>query len=202
MRNLKFVAILAFLMPAFFAINSCNVIKCDNAYPYFSLRYNGKYTGIDTLINVDGYYNFQESISSGNTVTFYRDGCLTSHFFTKRANFSAMRDKSFLRMLESGLVADSILVNTCNGFGLYTIINDTIKSQIYYNYGMSAGGYIERWYKIISKDKLLVIKYQDLKDKSSIHLYNNQELHFYPAWRPDSTDNWLRDCLREKGARR
>ena len=202
MKNLKFVAILAFLMPAFFAINSCNVIKCDNAYPYFSLRYNGQYTGIDTLINVDGYYTSIIGVTpSLESFSFYRDGSLFGYFSSNKIYYYGLNDQIFEK-LELGLMTDSIKTWSI-GFGLYKISNDTIKLQLYKNYGMGNKIYHEVWFKILSREKLLVIKYKGI-DRFCDYCteYLNQELVFYPAWRPDSTDNWLRDCLREKGVRK
>ena len=200
-------------------LNSCECYF--GAKIYMSFRYDGKYTGIDTLINIDGYYSIPGSTLNNDKVSFYRDGLVISPFSSKRLRYLSLKnndphyylDSGIIKLssknndslyyVDSGIIKDSIQINSIDGYGLYKLCNDTIKAQLYWSTRMGALFVTEVWYKIIAKDKLLTIKYEDIRDKTiNREKFNNQVLHFYPAWRPDSTDNWLRNCLREKGARK
>lgn len=207
MKNIKIIAIITFLTIAFFAINSCNVFKCDNAYPYFSLRYNGQYTGIDTLINVDGYFTVPGSSYASDKFSFYKDGTLEMGFTSKRILSCYENGTDGLRKFNKdkffwSFENDSIDIGSWFNPGLYKIQNDTIMAQTVFRESSLRTRIFYISFKILSKDKLRIIKYKGLNlECNYCDEFLNQELQFYPAWRPDSTDNWLRDCLREKGAK-
>jgi len=112
----------------------------------FTFLYDGAYTGIDTLIHIDGcYYN-----PYGNRVRmFYQDGISIS---------SAVKDSlSIYESVTKGKGWDVHHGKSTTIYGRYIIKKDTIINQrIYYDlyWGSLAK---EEKYLIIAKDKLLKI---------------------------------------------
>ncbi len=100
----------------------------------FTYCYDGKYNGLDSLINTRGYYKtsrvfYKNEIrnTSSNNYMFFEDG-----FFIYRFN---------------PITNDGV-------YGHYLLSNDTIKAQYLYNPLGVNGGIHEVWFKIINKNRI------------------------------------------------
>lgn len=166
-------------------LNSCYF--CWLEADTFTYRYDGKLTGIDSLINVDGYYETNTYYMANANIMFYRDGTLASVFGTAGMG----RIKS-----------DTDSIGNIDGWGQYKICGDTIKTQtiviagnIFWGDSFASSPIIvfERWFKIINRDTLLVIYYNDIKEpKRTDKQYFNTLVCFKPLKsRPDS-NCWLK----------
>ena len=197
MSIFKIIAIILLLILGFFTVNSCRTAGSE-ARSFISFRYNGQYTGIDTLINVDGYFTIPGSDYVNDKFSFYRDGTLLMKFTSKRILNCYENGTDGLRKFNKdkffwSFENDSIVITWFNP-GLYKIQNDTIMAQTVYQVSRFRTKIFFISFKILSKDKLRIIKYEGINlECSYCNEFIGQELHFYPAWRPDSTDNWLRD---------
>lgn len=112
--------------------------------------YSGKYTGLDTLINTQGYYSLPSGVQSKSLseIIFFNDGIFIGNIGCYQStNTSECLDQ----MVRNGQ-AFSI-----RAFyqGTYNVSGDTIKVQ-YISTG-SANVYfgIEMWYKIIDKNTIV-----------------------------------------------
>ena len=120
-----------------FGFSSCAIIMESFKPKGFTYRYKAEYTGIDTLLNIDGYFL---NDSSCKAVMFYRDG-----------------SAAVMEVVDEG----DLLQENKNKYyyyprwGSYRIEGDTIKAQIIYSYGgtrsIEAGFYC---YIIKSRDSL------------------------------------------------
>lgn len=95
---------------------SCNSLPKD-----FTTRYIGNGTGLDTLIDIDGYYisQFGCDTSFYSIYMFYSDGLFTI------ATTSAISDE----LTECFVNGGSSNICRYPSWGLYTIEGDTIKTQ-------------------------------------------------------------------------
>jgi hypothetical protein len=106
-------------MSAFLLFHSCATIQTWFKPKGFTYLYDGKYTGIDSLLNIDGYY-YSDSTQHG--VLFYRDGSIASFRSLKSRNFF---DKKFYDY-------NKYLIY----YGVYSLgRRDTIKAQTIINLG-------------------------------------------------------------------
>jgi len=182
---MKKIIILLMLFSVAF-LNSCDHIKYMVKGNFTNL-FDGKLTGLDSLINIDGYYH---TIGMGTfTYTyymFYRDGTFTSDFCVMSTN----------------IPEDSHVVGKLPGWGHYIISGETIKTQAIvihgeiYWFGVTAPILLtERWFKIINKDTLFEIYFNDFKkhENSWSWSYLNTKAAFHPLKsKPDSTC-WLKE---------
>jgi hypothetical protein len=157
----------------------------------YTYRFDGNYTGIDTLINVDGYYHNQDGTYTINYFMFYRDGTFATDILnTYKTN---------------KIDIDSIYY--IGGWGKYIIIGDTIKIQSICVYGyVRSDVYTDapvdifyREFKIINKDTLIEILFKDIKNPDNpSYSHKNWEFLNKPAYftplpnRPDSSC-WLKN---------
>ena len=127
----------------------------------FTYLFDGKNTGIDTLLHVDGYFiNLDAKCSdySDSKFMFYRDGTFTNCMFVNKFKNDNVKEET---------------VSMIFGWGRYIIEGDTIKAQTV----ISPNGHyfgtiyfyklyvIEQWFKIINKDTLKEIFWKDLIEK-------------------------------------
>jgi len=96
------------------SFSSCSIIVTWFKPKYFTAEYDGKYTGIDTMLNIDGYFY---SDSTHDNVVLYRDGTIGA-VIANRDYFSKENKNDY------GI-----------SWGIYTIKNDTIKAQTILNFG-------------------------------------------------------------------
>jgi hypothetical protein len=128
----------------------------------FTYKYDGKYTGIDTLIDIKGYYSSDWTIlpfnpREDNNYIFYPDGFFIYSFNTK---------------VKDGL------------YGRYILCHDTIKAQLMeHNDGIYCPK-SEMWFKIVNKNNisLLYMKYLDPITILDIQEYQfNKEKYLTPS---------------------
>ena len=163
-----------------FVFSSCATIVTWFRPGYFTHLYDGKYTGIDTLINVDGYYySDPDSNLNINRVMFFRDGSIAR---TKSKEENEIYDKN----------------NKDNNkftprWGVYRLERDTIISQfiLYFGGAESMGTSLDT-YVIKSKSEIEFYStnkpfYTKNMERVGIPLY----FHPYPD-RIDST-HWVKD---------
>jgi hypothetical protein len=130
------------------------------------------YTGIDTLMNIAGYYANPENNLCH--LIFYDNGFVVSRF----NDFNHERWKNdvpknvplFLKeVVDNPDTKDAIFYYNFVDCGKYIISGDTIKMQMIHRYHSLNDDWEgkERWYKIIDKNTLLCIKGYELTiDKS------------------------------------
>jgi len=124
----------------FYALSSCRGVPRDvkNAFTYC---YADAYTGIDTLINTDGYYN--------RRTFFYKNGLVFEGYYPEYDHLELQELKEFSK--------ESISYRSY--LGIYRIYGDTLKIQ-YIRETRSlndAGDGREKWYKIIDKETMLCV---------------------------------------------
>lgn len=150
-----------------FFINSCGIINTSSQVKKkFTYCYDGQYTGIDKLINVDGYYTIGEERD-----TYGINAVFIHKIDTFNTNFMFWRDGTFLYNFfdynnDIPKYLKNIVDNTKKGkkdnfykyfsWGRYIICGDTIKAQ----YIHAPNGLNDFWYgyeiafKIINKTTL------------------------------------------------
>jgi hypothetical protein len=112
---------------------------------YFNYCYDGAYTGIDTLINIEGYYEPH--------LMFYKDGtCING--------FMGIWRKTIQEQFEEMVNAprEMKVFHWDNNWGCYVICGDTIKVRTVKRAGCGGMDAIwwldEKWFKIIDKNTL------------------------------------------------
>ena len=138
----------------------------------FTYCYDGKYTGIDTLINIDGY--FEEMVEYPNH-PYLEDTCYHYFMFYNNGLFvynirDIYYDDSkkewvkkdvplFLKDFSENSEAPGANYFYGNFWGSYIIDSDTIKIQKFYKAGSFNDSWHgrEEWYRIIDKNTILRI---------------------------------------------
>lgn len=124
----------------------------------FTYCYSGTYTGLDTLINLDGYYH-------GPSMIFYTNGMVVSpsrlNFSYNNVTFSKDASLFFQGITGDPEAKDSKRFFSSVDCGGYVICGDTIKVQlIHKSYSINdnwSGD--EEWYKIIDRNTLQLINW-------------------------------------------
>ena len=140
---------------------------------YFTNRFEGKKTGIEKLLSIDGYYQSWEEkgidYKTGKrdtfflNVLFYNDGTLLYNFF-KPHDYEGNTDM-YLKQVAKKWKEDPYYV--AFDWGSYILSNDTIKAQYISN---AHHAYLapwdaeEQWFKIIDKKTIKPIYFR-LLDK-------------------------------------
>lgn len=151
-------------------ILSCSVKKANE----FTLLYDGKYTGLDTLIIIDGYY--YNSITN-SIVLFYRDGLFIS------GNFSFDVDQATIFNLfeKNTRWAQKMSKESKTLYGRYVASQNMILTQkVCYDF-YEKSWVQERTFNIISNKLLFCLE-------------DNAYYSFYPTVnRMDSTNQLLKE---------
>ena len=124
----------------------------------FTYCYTDTYTGIDTLINIEGYY------SAGGTMIFYDNGLVVSPIYRYSTDLTPLFLKEIAENPETKKAKSFCNFIDC---GSYVICGDTIKVQMIHNYH-SMNDYwsgMEKWYKIIDKNLHLLDVFRVTTDK-------------------------------------
>jgi len=194
---MKKATIWIFLIIILYVSSSCIAFERSFKPSGFTYKYDGKYTGLDTLIFLDGYYKstgWQTRLQPGDplrepyhtALMFYRDGLVCS------GRSEIFRDRS----------------RPVHAWGTYRVYGDTIKCQFISDNGVMGGVDVTfRIYRIISKNEIVEYRstFVDRENVIIIHPVNLpkgtivkqgiiENLHsFYPLEnRIDSTEwNWL-----------
>lgn len=205
--------VFSLLFLLFISFYSCAGVPkyVQNAFCYC---HSEKDIGIDSLINIDGYYYISYPDTGilkggGHSFMFYRNGLYKTLLPAKYDSIKKQYDISF------GLL--EIVENTnkeaskwfyLGTWGNYTICKDTIKVQyIDKPMPLTTISAREEWYKIIDRNTLIFINSMPLStDKSDWQNYDNykyirDEKAKYPAIfipvpiKPNPDDSWI---LKEK----
>jgi hypothetical protein len=187
---------------------SCNSIpkKIKNAYTFC---YLDTYTGIDTLINITGYYSNPEN--SNQRIIFYNNRLVVSRFsdYNKERwkNDEPKNISLFLKeVADNPNTKDAIFYYDIIDCGSYIVSGDTIKVQMLHKYHSLNDNWFgkERWYKIIDRNTLLCIKgfelTSDKREKAFIEKNYRLDVGDYSTFipaeaTPPSNYYWI---LREK----
>lgn len=102
----------------------------------FTYCYNDTYTGLDTLININGYYSMPK--------------------ISKTYNGNLFEDTIHCMFYENGFFIKDFWPEENRGlYGRYIICYDTIKAQYLYPPQSVNAGINEVWYKILDKNKII-----------------------------------------------
>lgn len=138
----------------------------------FTFLYDGKYTGIDTLIDIQGFYIFPQKIAENNhknvtcsIVIFFNNGISVAGMI----NFKDI-DELYINTLSPIMIDDEYIIDEhkdlldfyyiLSSWGKYEIENDIIKVR-YVKKGKSlnAGWSLsECWYKVLDMRKIQEIR--------------------------------------------
>lgn len=147
----------------FFCLASCSYLRqSSETIKNFTLCFDDKYTGIDSLINCSGYYYSKPSASllQKNTNIQPRDTIAETYIFYKNGFFIKGFSKLFCYQTSENLKKYKDL----NGgkWGLYTLSGDTIKAQFVESPSTMSFEKGEWWFKIIDRNtiQLLDFKYR------------------------------------------
>jgi hypothetical protein len=183
--------------------------------------YNGLDTGLDTLININGYYNLtyiwerdERYTTKGqwvhkidtmhSNIMFYNDGMFASGLWGRdlnNRNYINRDIQYYFNVLEE---SENITIGASYR-GSYKISGDTIKTQ-YINHSSALTNVwmaFETWYKVIDKNTIKIIARKKLyydrmnQDKSEmdLHLLDNNDqktLSFFPIQTRLDSDCWLK----------
>lgn len=150
-------------------ISSCNCIpkSIRNAFTFCHVD---TYTGIDTLINIEGYYS---------AMIFYDNGLVVRPIYRLAEQ---LQRKEFLyieKIVENPETKDSNHFYNFIDCGSYVICGDTIKVQMIHNYHSindEWNGW-EEWYKVLDKNTLHFLNKSlittNLKEQERFRKYYN-----------------------------
>lgn len=171
----------------------------------YSYLYNGQYTGIDSLLDINGYYisnQTWDTISNPDApsltqriLLFYENG-IVAHLivcvFSEDRKYTSDKPYPVYALGEVAYYQKSKFeeVSICRGskyykkiqWGVYHIVGDTVKTQIIYDNGLSNRPWvIDKWYLIKSKNELDVIfqKYADSNHPID-NYFGNSLFNFHP----------------------
>jgi len=138
----------------------------------FSIKYNEKYTGLDTLINLQGYYT---SIGSGredyDSFLFYSDGQVC---FSNLGNPSLSFTNNYLYLSHT--------------WGTYKVKGDLIEIQLITQDGSGGGGY-----RVLNNQFIIQ---SDKKLTHTSPTYRDIDFTFYPI--ENKIDSTLNPYLNKK----
>lgn len=145
----------------------------------FTYCFDGVYTGLDTLIDIDRCYN--KDWSYNGVMMFYDNGLVVYEGHFGFSHDGVYFHKNAALFLE-GITGDDGINGLKNFYnnaycGRYVIFGDTIKVQMLHKNTSLAddGDGYEHWYKIAGRDSLLYLYYSplttNLKKKESFEEY-------------------------------
>ncbi|MDR2906548.1 MAG: hypothetical protein LBU91_00975 [Bacteroidales bacterium] len=212
-------------------ISACTLSACAY-YPRipksvkksFTYCYDNKYTGIDTLINTNGYYKEMILIKKSPTIggflkdtsiyyidtsynhfMFYNNGMFVYNihnaYYDDRKKTVIKKDiLSLMKIFSQNSEAPGANYFYGNNWGRYIICEDTIKvQQIHKGQSLNDSWHLsEKWYKIIDKNTILCINLINLP--TSFHPQSIKRIQYpivfvpIPA-KPKPNKSWI---LKEK----
>jgi len=180
-------------------ILSLNIEGCIAQRPWGAKRdtdfcYTGTYTGIDTLINVNGYYYFTNGDSSrydGGSYFFFIDG-----FFA----YSPFSNPN-LTIANNGEIKK--IEKTINDYftGVYKIENGTIKAQFSNPPNSMSWAMTELWFKIVDSNTLMAVRVPDAIIKKEQKIRNTTAYRHQQAYKisfvpmktlPNPEKSWIK----------
>jgi hypothetical protein len=171
----------------------------------FTYCYDGKNTGIDSLLNIDGYYVIAEPFSNYGynsrdttyfNMMFYRNGVCVLNFFPLDNKGRVISNKLmplFLKtIIEERESKEATFFYNTRKWGRYIIEGDTIKAQCIYRPRAGETSSIweitEVWYKIINRNTIIEIPSKSLTNATTKRKYPAQ---FVPLTERPAPDCWL-----------
>jgi hypothetical protein len=167
------------LLSSIVILNSCIPVPIRfSVGNRFTNKFDGKYTGLDTILNVDGYYNIDNKFK----YLFYRDGTIVNGGIIDKSKFTSKDTLYYI-----------------NGWGHYTIKMDTIKAQFIILPGVIwdcctlAPVYVfDAWFKILNKDTIIEVYNCEIGESYQKNSIVKRTASFHPFIdRPDS-NCWLK----------
>ncbi|MDL2308069.1 hypothetical protein LJC68_02070 [Bacteroidales bacterium OttesenSCG-928-B11] len=182
----------------------------------FTYKYDGKETGIDSLLNIKGYYvvnyyetnNKNDTILRSNTLLFFKDGTFTYNICNytchNRCNENIPVFFNDIYQDDSLGIANDFYENRI--WGRYLIFGDTVKVQsiirpVLYSSDPSWHG-LEIWYKVIDINSLeeIFAKPIGVREYEKTHYYNSRENRsttqpvgsFHPTTVLPSSNGWIK----------
>jgi hypothetical protein len=175
----------------------------------FTYCYDGKDTGIDSLLNTDGYYVIAEPFNNSGynsqidtlyfNLMFYDNGVCVLNFFPLD-NKGRFIDNKYIPLFFQTIIEEresktsSIFYNSFK-WGRYIIEGDTIKVQCIYR--PRAGetttiwGINEVWYKIINRTTIIEIPAETLANTTTSLKSIYLPARFVPVKEKPIPDCWL-----------
>lgn len=165
----KQLSILMFILLLF---SSCTTIYQNIVGPNLKFKYDGEYTGIDSLVFIHGYFQSLNTLSEPDEnryigIMFYPNGIL--------CRVASSNPSSAFSGVEG---------YKPTAWGNYTISNDTIKVQYINNYGMDGG-------MVVGHFSYLINSYTEIKELARDKKEANVILRFHPLDNRIGFDNWL-----------
>jgi hypothetical protein len=180
-------------------ITGCSYLRQhSNTARNFTFCFDNAYQGLDTMININGFFYFKHVLSPEQMTSkvepqdtlypifsFYKDG-----FFVKDFCLECFQSPENIKRYSNG-----------GDWGLYTVHEDTIKAQFVEPPSGSSWLKGEIWFKIIDKNtiQLLLFKYCDsitFKDilKLKSRKTDNNQLYKFAELnnKPDPNKCWLK----------
>lgn len=163
-----------------------SLIACASHPKGFSYYFDEKNTGLDTLIDINGYYVSKEDCDN----SFYSIGMFYSNGIFTLATTSNSSSPNIINCFKTGGKSDYCQYPS---WGTYRIVNDTIKTQIYQDNGNWGERYI--WFRdflIKSPTKIILIKkYCIISGYNQDYIYTCPQVSdFFPL---ETKRNW-REC--------
>lgn len=167
----------------------------------FTYCYDGEDRGIDTIVNIDGYFK-NSDITVGSVFPEY-EGVTTlaySFFLYKDGTFLINNCGDFLTQKQFEEFLTKYKERNCLLCGRYIIVGDTIKAQYIFRRSYYTNVVSENWYKTQDKNTLIHIKSFCGRQDYPV---SSIPLKFVPfPSRPDSTcwlkNKWWFKCKKYK----
>jgi hypothetical protein len=175
----------------------------------FTYCFDGKNTGIDSLLNTDGYYVIAEPFNNSGynsqidtlyfNLMFYDNGICVLNFFPLD-NKGRFIDNKYIPLFFQTIIEEresktaSIFYNSFK-WGRYIIEGDTIKAQCIYR--PRAGettniwGINEVWYRIINRTTIIEIPSESLTNTTTSLKSIYLPARFVPVKEKPTPDCWL-----------
>jgi hypothetical protein len=169
------------------ALNSCASISLNNDFKRiaskFTYYYTGEDTGIDSVLNVNGFFYDSLHVNYDSNIMFFKNGMVVENIVDGK-RLKNKEDQNIALLLNEICEFDDIehLYDFYNvNWGSYKLCGDTIKIQmIKYHGGMVEGryGYV-MWYKILDRCTVQKI-YVDFFFFSDLPESKRDEYTYYP----------------------
>lgn len=178
---------------------------------YFTYLYDGKDTGIDSIIEVVGYYQSDVFIPEGDSALVINKRFLDSYkpsvkLYLIYKNGTIMETGSRAEknktedMIDKNTPKTSRAMHLSYQWGRYKLVNDTIKAQFIIDVGpMSKPVVVDTWFLIKSNKMLEIIYSKNLtQDMFTVDLGMRFHFHPYPnridsTWNPHLKRKWFWD---------
>lgn len=174
-------------------INLLLLVSCGKPISWiakgkFTNYYDGKYTGLDTLLNINGYFHNEELNKIGSSeenIIFYSDGTLLKF---SSLNFKHSKNNGY----------DTVVY--INNWGHYYFKNDTIKAQLIENFGeIIYNSYTadpikiyDNWFIIKDKNTIQEIYYNVINHDPSYNRVKLYNYEFKPLNQKPDSNCWLK----------